>query len=274
MNKYNLLKDEKLIADGSSVTAANGLQTGYYDVVAGESSVIITEMIGANISLLFREGEPYEKVTGTPGAKEFTHNSTTGELVFYSGMTFNSGERLIISYTTTGGATSTEPMTVQEVKDYLRLEGFIDDSESPSSDYDDDDVLIGELITSARQRLEAFTGLSFIPKTYQIEICNLAGDFVIPYGPVTEILSVEDTSGTALTYTTTINLSKLKTPVQDDIVIEYVCGYAVLPKGLKEAMMKEIAYRYTNRGDEVTAALCAQAINLASPFKEAGTWLG
>jgi hypothetical protein len=274
MNKYNLLKDEKLIADGSSVTTANGLQTDYFDVVAGENSVTIPGMIGANISLLFREGEPYELVTGTPGAKEFTHNSTTGELVFYSGMTFNSGERLIISYTTTGGATSTEPMTVQEVKDYLRLEGFIDDIESPSSDYDDDDTLIGELITSARQRLEAFTGLSFIPKTYQIEICNLAGDFVIPYGPVTEIVSVEDTSGTALAYTTTINLSKLKTPVQDDIVIEYVCGYAVLPKGLKEAMLKEIAYRYTNRGDEVTAALCAQAINLASPFKEAGTWLG
>jgi len=274
MNTYNLLRDEKLIADGGSVTAENGLQTGYFDVVAGESSVIITEMIGANISLLFREGEPYEKVTGTPETKQFTHDDTTGELVFYSGMSFNEGEQLIIVYTTTGGATSTEPVTIQEVKDYLRLEGFIDDIESPSSDYDDDDEIISDLITSARQRLEAFTGLSFIPKTYQIEICNLAGDFVIPYGPVTEILGVEDTSGTALTYTTTINLSKLKTPVQDDIVIEYVCGYAVLPKGLKEAMMKEIAYRYTNRGDEVTAALCAQAINLASPFKEAGTWLG
>ena len=274
MNKYNLLKDEKLIADGSSVTAANGLQTGYYDVVAGENSVIITDMIGATISLLFREGEPYKKVTGTPATLEFTHNITTGEIVFYSGLTFNSGETLQILYFTTGGATSTEPMTVQEVKDYLRLEGFIDDIDSPSSDYDDDDTLIGELITSARQRLESFTGLSFIPKTYQIEICNLAGDFVIPYGPVTEIVSVEDTSGTALAYTTTINLSKLKTPVQDDIVIEYECGYSVLPKGLKEAMLKEIAYRYTNRGDEVTAALCVQAINLASPFKEVGTWLG
>ncbi len=43
---------------------------------------------------------------------------------------------------------------------------------------------------------------------------------------------------------------------------------------MKEAMMKEIAFRYTNRGDEVTAALCVQAINLASPFKEVGTWLG
>ena len=274
MNKYNLLKDEKLIADGGSVTAENGLQTDYFDVVAGENSVTIPEMIDVTISLLFREGEPYEKVTGTPGAKEFTHNSTTGELVFYSGMTFNSGERLTIVYTTTGGATSTEPVTIQEVKDYLRLEGFIDDIDSPSSDYDDDDEIISDLITSARQRLEAFTGLSFIPKTYQIEICNLAGDFVIPYGPVTEILSVEDTSGTALAYTTTLNLSKLKTPVQDGIIVEYVCGSAVLPKGLKDAMMKEIAYRYTNRGDEVTAALCVQAINLASPFKEVGTWLG
>ncbi len=36
----------------------------------------------------------------------------------------------------------TEPLTVQEVKNYLRLEGFIDNSESISSDFDDDDVII------------------------------------------------------------------------------------------------------------------------------------
>ncbi len=72
----------------------------------------------------------------------------------------------------------TEPLTVQEVKNYLRLEGFIDNSESISSEFDDDDVIIEHLITSARERLEEYTGLSFIPKTWEIELTNLCGGFV------------------------------------------------------------------------------------------------
>jgi len=50
----------------------------------------------------------------------------------------------------------TEPLTVQEVKNYLRLEGFIDNSESISSDFDDDDVIIETLIRSARERMEEY----------------------------------------------------------------------------------------------------------------------
>jgi hypothetical protein len=134
--------------------------------------------------------------------------------------------------------------------------------------------LIGELITSARQRLEAFTGLSFIPKTYQIEICNLAGDFVIPYGPVTEIVSVEDTSGTALTYTTTINLSKLKTPVQDDIVIEYVVRVCRSSKRAERGNVEGNRLSVHKQRRRGYCGICVQAINLASPFKEVGTWLG
>ena len=66
---------------------------------------------------------------------------------------------LIIDYSdVTTGSTADEPLTVQEVKDYLRLEGFIDDSESSSTQFDDDDTLMGELIVSCRERLRLEAG--------------------------------------------------------------------------------------------------------------------
>ena len=184
---------------------------------------------------------------------------------------------LLIDYKdVTADSDITEPLTVQEVKDYLRLEGFIDDSESLSSDFTDDDTLIGELITSARVRLEDYTGLSFIPKTLEIEFTNLAGNFVIPFGPVTEITSLtySDEDLTAITeYTTTNNLSKLKTPLNENMIMTYEAGYATLPKGLKLAMLKQIAWDYTNRGDE-RKDLAMDAMVQASSYKEVGTWLG
>ena len=180
---------------------------------------------------------------------------------------------LIIDYTDTTGSPADEPLTVQEVKDYLRLEGFIDDSESSSTEFDDDDTLITELIQSTRERLELFTGLSFIPKSYEVELTNLAGYIALPFCPINDITSVEDVNGTTLTYTTSNNLSKLKTPVQANIIVTYDCGYATLPKALKEAMLKEIAYRYEHRGDEENSGICQAALNLASPYKEVSTWL-
>jgi len=184
---------------------------------------------------------------------------------------------LIDSQDITSDSDTTEPVTVQEVKDYLRLEGFIDDSDSLSTDFTDDDTLIGELITSAREGLEEWTGLSFIPKTWKIEFTNLAGNFVIPFGPVNSITSLTDSDDdlTAITvYTLTIDNAKLKTPLQAEMIMTYEAGYSVLPKRLKEAILKEVAYRYTHRGDEELRGVCNDAINLAAPFKSVGTWLG
>jgi hypothetical protein len=137
----------------------------------------------------------------------------------------------------------TEPVTVQEVKNYLRLEGFIDSSESISSEFNDDDVLIANLITSARERLEEFTGLSFIPKTWQIE------------------------------FTTSFNKRVFKTPTYENMVMTYEAGYTTLPKGLKDAMLKEVAYRYINRGDENVDGMSREAMVLASKYKT-DNWIG
>lgn len=170
-----------------------------------------------------------------------------------------------------------EPVTVAEVKNYLRLEGFIDDMESLSTDFDDDNTLIAELITSARLRLEEYTGLSFIPKTWEIEFTNQAGNFEIPFGPVNSINSLEDSNGSpvaASDYKLSNGKRVLKTPTWEEMVMNYEAGYVNLPATLKDAMMKEIAYRYMNRGDVNVDGISREAQMLASTYKQSFTWLG
>lgn len=180
---------------------------------------------------------------------------------------------LIIDYSDITTGILVEPVTLQEVKDYLRLEGFIDVTEILATDFNDDNALILELITSSRNRIELYTGLSLVPKTFKVELTNLAGHITLPFGPILDITAVTDVSGTALNFSATHNLSKLKTPIQENLLVTYDCGYVTLPKGLKEAMLKEIAYRYENRGDIENNGLSQAAINLASPYKEVNTWL-
>ena len=170
-----------------------------------------------------------------------------------------------------------EPLTVQEVKDYLRLEGFIDNTESLATDFDDDNTLIAELITSARLRLEEYTGLSFIPKTWEIEFTNESGNFEIPFGPVNSINFLKDSEGdtiAAADYELSISKRVLKTPTWSELVLNYEAGYATLPSNLKEAMLKEVAYRYINRGDLNVDGMSREAMVLASSYKTAITWLG
>jgi len=141
------------------------------------------------------------------------------------------------------------------------LEGFVDDLESTPSDFDDDDAFIEVLITSARMSLEEYTGLSFIPKTWEIELTNLAGNIELPFGPVNSITSVEDTEGNTLTYTTTSGLKRLKTPLRENVVVTYEAGYASAPSWVKLAILNEAGFRYMNRGDEnVGISTSARAI--------------
>lgn len=169
-----------------------------------------------------------------------------------------------------------EPVSVEEIKNYLRLEGFIDSSESISSDFNDDDALIAQLITSARERLELYTGLSFIPKTYEIEFTNLAGNFEIPFGPVNEVNGVWDAQGESIStdnYTLSNSNRLFKYPNYEEMVMNYESGYIVLPKGLKDAILKEVAYRYMNRGDENVDGISREALVLASKYKT-DNWIG
>jgi uncharacterized phiE125 gp8 family phage protein len=150
-----------------------------------------------------------------------------------------------------------EPVSLDEMKDYLRLEGFIDLDESTTDDlsnFDFDDLLITELITAARGLFEETAGISMRRKTLEAVITNLCGMIEIPYGPIVSITSLIDYEGNEITsdnYRTVGNTwKKLVYPCNKHMAITYEAGYVDLPKAMKIDLMRLVSYMYEHRGDD------------------------
>lgn len=181
-------------------------------------------------------------------------------VIGYSGGYSNSNYNAVVSVqdVTDDSDVGNEPVTLQEVKDYLRLEGFVDTDESTAddlSDFDFDDDLIEDIIIpGARQKIEEQAGLSLIPKTMEAVLTNLCGMIEIPFGPVRSVTSLFDSETTEIlspSYTVVGNTWKfLKYPCQKEMVITYEAGYETLPAALKLDLLRLCAYMYENRGDD------------------------
>lgn len=183
---------------------------------------------------------------------------------------------LSIKDVTTTSTVSDEPVTVQECKDYMRLEGFVDTDESTAdslSDFDLDDGLILDLITTARELFERNTNTHLIPKTLEVYFTNLIGRIELP-GPVGEITELLDCDGTeieATGYEVKGNVWKfLKCPKYQDMTITYEAGYGntgcpALPEGIKLELKRLVFYLYVNRGDD--AGIQRYASQLAKPYR-------
>lgn len=161
----------------------------------------------------------------------------------------------------------TEPVTLAEMKDYLRLAGF-----DESGEFTFDDSLIESMITGARERMEIYTDCSLVQKRISAVITNLCGNISLPAGPVTGTVTAVDSEGEDIVQTDIkligTKFPDLKEPLQAEMTLTYDAGYASLPKGLKNAIMAEVAYRYENRGDEKEGTgVCKDAMILASPYK-------
>lgn len=159
----------------------------------------------------------------------------------------------------------TEPVTLQEVKDYLRLDGYVDAEDSTSDDlseFDFDDDLIEEMITACRQLMEQKSGLSLVNHTWEAVITNLCGMIEIPYGPVISITSLLDCEGTEIEseyYKIIGNKWKyLAYPCNDNMTITYEAGYSELPKAIKLDLLRLVAYMYENRGDMTVEGFASQ----------------
>lgn len=158
---------------------------------------------------------------------------------------------------TTESGQADEPVTDQEVKDFLRLEGFTDADESTSeslSDFDFDDDLITEQITAAREFIERKTGTHLIPKTLEVVFTNGLGLQELP-GPVGEITTLTDDNGNdVLSQVKTVgNTWKLlKCPCLEYMTATYEAGYGndncpALPTALKQEILRCAAWFYLNR---------------------------
>jgi uncharacterized phiE125 gp8 family phage protein len=77
----------------------------------------------------------------------------------------------------------TEPVNPTEAKNWLKI------------DVTDDDDLITELITAARQQCEHYVKMSFITRTVKARVLNDQNNIELPYGPVVSVSQVKDADG-------------------------------------------------------------------------------
>lgn len=133
---------------------------------------------------------------------------------------------------------ATEPVTLQEAKDWCRI------------DVTDDDALITRLIKGARKICETYVNLSFITRTVTATIHNGLGNFTLPYGPVTSdvaYFNLDETDATGY---------DINNGSGDNVTAVYSAGYPAgeLPEDLRTALLCQIAWMYENRGDAKKAS--------------------
>ena len=146
----------------------------------------------------------------------------------------------------------TEPVTLGDVKNYMKV------------DFSDDDDLITALITAARQVLEEYTGLSFVPKTLTAILDNSCGNIEIPYGPTTTdidpTLVVDAVTKIAYDPTQIVivgyTFKEIQSPQVCNMQISYSAGYATgtLPSALQFAIKAQVFFMYDNRGEKLSAS--------------------
>jgi len=157
-----------------------------------------------------------------------------------------------------------EPLGVQEVKTYLRVDDVTDTSE---------DNYLSALITAAREYCETFQNRAYITQTWQMSFDHWpSGVIELPRGNLKTLQSVsyKNSVGIVTTLTETQQyvvstrgvLGRLSPPYAqpwppfvpfplDAIVIEFTCGYGdtaeTVPQKVKQAMKLLISHWYENR---------------------------
>ena len=136
----------------------------------------------------------------------------------------------------------TEQVTLQEAKDFCRI------------DISTDDDLISMFITAARKMCEAYTNIGFVQREFTVQLSNPNGGIYLPYGPI-EADSVElyDADGDEIEAAdyelSTGDFVQILEPWDERIKAVYTGGYEILPAHLKTGLLNTILYLYDNRAD-------------------------
>lgn len=179
----------------------------------------------------------------------------------------------------------TEPLTLEYVKNFLKLDGI-----------SADDSLVEALLTAARQRCEEYCNIKFIdtvieqvydefPKGRTLENClhltvgNVSSvEFVKYYDESGTLQTWSDTSYNVDTYdkagricvTTGESYPSSDTDRINNVVVRYTSGFGVngtdVPDAIKHAILLQVGYMYNNREDKVKG-LSTLSEYLMQPYK-------
>lgn len=175
----------------------------------------------------------------------------------------------------------TEPVTLQEVKDYCKI------------DFNDDDTLIETLIVTARGNIEKYLGVSIVRKNLTAIVNNEDGGIEIPYGPTPDdidVTTIYDINGDTFDESVILIIGNtfkyLQTPAACYVKLSYTAGYVSvqealtsggvpLPEAIKTAIKAQVFFNYENRGERGNVGIrgytdgyvCDAAKQLCNKFK-------
>lgn len=248
----DFLRLEGFSTDGINITSEAPLSK---TLAQGATTIQDDLLINATILTLAREGTIYTKSL-VVGNRKFVHDSATG-IVSFQDQGNIGGEGIDITYGYTGASVG-------------------DDA------YDFDNDLIEELIVAAREAMERFTGRSLVPHTWKALLTNLSGEVWLPRsngialdtsGPVLD--SIIDCEGNTIeeddysVYGS--EFAFLRTPLKERMTVTYSV-IPTVPKRIKQAIMRDVAFHYENRNDE-PGELAIQAQAIARQYQRPEAWL-
>lgn len=175
--------------------------------------------------------------------------------------------RPLIPYVFQSSSPAAEPLTLAEVKLFLRVDGTMEDN------------FITSLIRAARGAAEHYTKRSFITQGWTMAYDDYAPEYVrLLKGPVQSINSVkiitrdgDETTVSSTTYSLNAGKQLLNfdaTPLGHRIEVNYMAGYgdaADMPPDLLQGMLEHIAEMYEKRG--VSEIPAASAMRLLRPYR-------
>lgn len=147
----------------------------------------------------------------------------------------------------------TEPITTNEVKNYLKI------------DFTTDDTLISDLITGVREAIEEFTGLALVVKTITYFDEDIEDEIILPYPEHDEITEVKFNGTVSTEYTKTglsqfiikptISLIDVTGTLQNAGVEITYTTLGTCPKAIKLEMLRLLAEKYERRGNTFEGAI-------------------
>ena len=167
-------------------------------------------------------------------------------------------------------APASEPVSVEDAKLYLRVDGS------------EEDTLIGDMIVAARLAAEDTLKRSLITQSWKLAYDDYLPEMVyLPMGPVASVSSVtvvnRDTSTQPISSDMYYLNAARDTLLLDSVLfgfrveIVYATGYggaSSVPQPIRHGMLAHIAALYDARGVDAMVALPEQTLRLYLPFRE------
>jgi hypothetical protein len=151
------------------------------------------------------------------------------------------------------------PVTVAEAKAFCRAEN------STAAQ----DNLFALWIRAARTKIEAYTGLSLIPRNIVAILSNPQGNMELPFGPVVSVPVFRDENNVVQEITPQgLDFPYVPLPF-DYSKVTYTAGYDTgeCPDELKQAILLQVCFWWENRGDQMSNAYAPMVIAICQKWK-------